>query len=70
MVGGATLTVRGSGFQNGTTVSIGEKAATVTFKDTNTLSVIAPALTAGPQRITISNPDGEMVSLDAAFTAN
>ena len=68
--GGATLTVRGSGFQTGTTVAIGGKTATVTFKDMNTLTVVTPALSTGSQRVTITNPDGETVSLDAAFTAN
>jgi hypothetical protein len=69
-VGGVTLTIRGSGFQSGTTLTIGGKSATVTFKDMNTLTVVTPALTAGAQRVTITNPDGESVSLDAAYTAN
>ncbi|HEY2544578.1 MAG TPA: IPT/TIG domain-containing protein, partial [Candidatus Acidoferrum sp.] len=68
--GGATVTIRGSGFQTGTTVFIGGKSATVTFKDMNTLTVVTPALTAGPQRVAIANPDGETTSLDAAYTAN
>jgi hypothetical protein len=68
--GGTTLTIRGSGFQNGATVTIGGKTATVTFKDMNTLTVVTPALPSGAQRVTITSPDGETVSLDAAFTAN
>lgn len=68
--GGGTLTIRGSGFVSGVGLTINGKAATVTFKDVNTLSVTVPALTPGPQRITITNPDGESVSLDAAITAN
>jgi len=68
--GGATLTLRGSGFVNGTAVTIGGKSATVTFKDANTLSIVTPALSSGPQRFTLTNPDGETVSLDAAVTAN
>jgi hypothetical protein len=36
----------------------------------NTLSVVAPAVAAGPQQVVITNPDGESVSVDAAFTAN
>ena len=68
--GGTTLTVRGSGFQTGTTVTIGGESATVTFIDLNTLTVVTPALTTGAQRVTITNPDGETVSLDAAYTAN
>jgi hypothetical protein len=68
--GGATLTIRGSGFQSTTKVTIAGKSTTVTFKDANTLSVMTPSLTPGPQQITISNPDGETVSSDAAITAN
>jgi hypothetical protein len=67
---GATLTIRGSGFQTGTKVTIAGKSAAVTFKDANTLSVMTPSLTPGPQQVTITNPDGETISLDAAFTAN
>ena len=68
--GGTTLTIRGSGFATGATATIGGKSATVTFKDMNTLTVVTPALPAGAQRLTIINPDGESISLDAAFTAN
>lgn len=65
-----TITIRGSGFVSAPTVAINGKSATVTFKDANTLSIAISSLTPGPQRITIANPDGEIVSLDAAFTAN
>ena len=68
--GGATLIIRGSGFQNGTTLTISGKSASVTFKDANTLNVLTPSLNAGPQQIVITNPDGESVSLDAALIAN
>lgn len=68
--GGTQLTIRGSGFQSGATVTIGGKTATATFKDMNTLTVITPALAAGAQRILIANPDGETTSKDAAFIAN
>jgi hypothetical protein len=34
--GGTTLTIRGSGFQSGTSVTIGGKTASVVFKDMNT----------------------------------
>ncbi len=68
--GGTTLTIRGSGFESGATVTIGAKTASVTFKDMNTLTVVTPALATGAQRVTITNPDGEVISLDAAFIAN
>ncbi len=48
---------------------VGGKAATVAFKDMNTLSLITPAVTAGPQQLVLTNPDGETVSLDATFYA-
>jgi hypothetical protein len=60
----------GSGFQSVTTLAINGKAASVTFKESNTLLVVTPARTLGPQQITLTNPDGETVSLDAALFAN
>jgi hypothetical protein len=68
--GGATLIIRGSGFQSATILTINGKSAAVTFKDANTLLVTTPSLTAGSQQIIITSPDGESVSLDAAITAN
>lgn len=69
-IGGTQFTIRGSGFQSGTTVSIAGKSAMVSFKNMNTLLVTTPTMVTGPQRITVSNPDGESVSLDSAFAAN
>ncbi|HEY6945182.1 MAG TPA: IPT/TIG domain-containing protein [Candidatus Acidoferrum sp.] len=68
--GGATLTIRGSGFVKATAVKFNGRSATASFKDANTLSVTVPTLAPGPQRIALTNPDGETVSLDAAITAN
>jgi len=68
--GGATLTIRGSGFQSGATAAINGKSAATTFKDMNTLTVTTPQLTAGPQQIVITNPVGNSYTLDAALTAN
>jgi len=68
--GGTSLTVRGSGFQSGTSVKLGGKAVSAVFKDANTLTLTTPGLSSGPQQLTLTNPDGETVSLDAAFAAN
>lgn len=65
---GAALTLRGSGFQNGTTVKFGSSGASATFVDQSTLSVTLPALPPGPVRVTVTNPDAHAYSLDAAFT--
>jgi hypothetical protein len=68
--GGTTITIRGSGFQSGIKATIGEKAAAVTVKDMNTLTFVTPPVSAGVQQMVLTNPDGEKVSLDAAFLAN
>jgi len=67
--GGVSVTLRGSGFVSGCTVTLGGKAAQVTFKDMNTLIVATPTLNAGPQQLVVTNPDGESVSVDAAYVA-
>jgi hypothetical protein len=36
----------------------------------NTLTVISAAVPPGPQQLTLTNANGETVSLDAAITAN
>jgi IPT/TIG domain len=59
-----------SGFQSGATVKLGGNSATATFEDSSTLTATTPAVSPGPQQIVITNPDGESVALDAAFTAN
>ena len=67
--GGTSLTIRGSGFQPGTKATLGGKALAVTFKDKNTLTLTTPALSSGAQQLVLMNPDGENVSLDAAYAA-
>lgn len=69
-IGGTQITIRGSGFVSGITATLGGKSAAVAFKDMNTLQLTTPVLSAGPQQIVLTNPDGESVSFDAAFTAN
>jgi hypothetical protein len=61
--------VRCSGFQPGTIATLGGKVLAVTFKDKNTLTFTTPALASGAQQLVLTNPDGESVSLDAAFVA-
>jgi IPT/TIG domain len=67
--GGTSVSVRGSGFQNGIKATLGGKSATVTLKDMNTVVLTTPALASGWQQLVFTNPDGESVSLDAAFLA-
>ncbi len=67
--GGTSVTIRGSGFQSATKVTMGGKQASVTFKDMNTLNIVTPVLSPGPQQLVLINPDGEFASFDAAFFA-
>jgi IPT/TIG domain len=67
--GGTSVTLTGSGFQSGTTAMLGGKSLTVVFKDMNTVTFTTPALASGAQQLVLTNPDGESVSLDAAFLA-
>jgi hypothetical protein len=67
---GTSVLLRGSGFQNGATVSFGTAQVPATFVDSNTLQAVSPTLTPGAIRITIKNPDGSQYSVDDAYTAN
>ena len=66
--GGTPVTIRGSGFQSGATVTIGGVLVPTTFVDTSTLQVTTPAGSVGGVRIVINNPDGTSYSFDDAFT--
>jgi hypothetical protein len=70
VAGGASLTIRGSGFQPGIKLTIGGKSTTANFVDMNTVTATSPALSAGAQQIVLANASGETISLDAALTAN
>jgi hypothetical protein len=67
--GGTSITIRGSGFQTGTKATLGGKTVTLTFKDKNTATFTSPTLPSGAQQLILTNPDGESVSLSAAFLA-
>jgi hypothetical protein len=48
---------------------LGGKSASVSLADMNTVVLTTPAVAAGPPQLVLTNPDGETVSLDEAFTA-
>jgi DNA-binding beta-propeller fold protein YncE len=65
---GAQITIRGSGFESGATISFGGALATTTYVDADTLHVNVPAISPGPVRVTVTNPDGGTYPYDALFT--
>lgn len=69
--GGAAVTLTGTGFQPGATVTIGGAAATsVVVVNFNTISAIAPAGSAGAANVTVTNFDGRSSTLTGGFTFN
>jgi hypothetical protein len=67
---GITVTLRGSGFQNGATVTFGALQVSATYVNSNTLQATVPTLPQGPVRVTIKNSDGDQYALDDAYTVN
>ncbi|MHB1023624.1 MAG: IPT/TIG domain-containing protein [Acidobacteriaceae bacterium] len=55
---GQTLTIRGTGFISGATVTVGGKQVAATYIDPNTLTIDTPALDTGWSDVTVSMPDG------------
>jgi hypothetical protein len=67
---GTQVTIRGSGFLNGATVTLGTTQETATFVDSNTLQVTVPQIANGTVRVTVTNPGDQQYSFDDAFTVN
>jgi hypothetical protein len=66
---GTVVTVRGTGFVNGTSVSANGTSAAVAFVDSSTLKVTVPAaLSNGSTQFVLTNPDTSKFTLDAAFS--
>jgi hypothetical protein len=61
---GSQITVRGSGFDPSIAATVGGIAASVSFADENTLTLMVPAALPGPQDIVLSKSDGEMYTLE------
>jgi hypothetical protein len=61
---GTQVTVRGSGFDSTITATVGGVAASVSFTDQNTLTLIVPTATSGPQDIVLARGDGEIYTLE------
>jgi hypothetical protein len=66
---GTVMQIRGSGFTTGTTVTFDGSTASSKFVDADTLSATVPSLTTGPIQATLSNPEGQIYTLDDVFTA-
>lgn len=63
---GASLTIRGDGFEAGATVAIGGQTASCTVMNQQTLQCGLPTVNTGFEPMTVKNPDGQTYSLEAA----
>ncbi|HET9597964.1 MAG TPA: IPT/TIG domain-containing protein, partial [Anaeromyxobacteraceae bacterium] len=69
IAGGTPLTLSGSGFQAGATVTVAGVAATgVALTGASSITAVAPPHAAGPADVVVTNPDGQSSTLAAAFT--
>src|ERR1051325_6530421 len=72
--GGTAITISGSGFQSGATVTIGGvAAANVVFVNSSTLTVTTPLgptneQATQPKNVTVTNPDGQSATRNGGFT--
>lgn len=67
--GGTLVTIRGSGFAPGATVTIGGAPATgIVVVDPMTITATTPPGAAGPATVAITNPNGRMSALPNGFT--
>ena len=67
--GSTSITISGTGFVSGATVSLGGTAATgVVFVSSTALTAIAPAHTAGSAAVQVKNPDGQTNPVQPLFT--
>jgi hypothetical protein len=65
--GGASITVRGSGFTPSSMLLVGGTTIPHTFVDANTLSANLPSLPVGNLRVSVTNANGERFDLDDAL---
>ncbi len=67
--GGTSVTITGTNFVSGATVTIGGAAATsVNVTNATTITAVTPARSAGNRDVTVTNPDGQSATLSNGFT--
>ncbi|MCM3876005.1 MAG: IPT/TIG domain-containing protein, partial [Thermoanaerobaculia bacterium] len=67
--GGTVVTISGTDFQPGSSVSFGGAAASgVTYLSATTIHALAPVHAAGPVAVIVTNPDLQAGSLSSAYT--
>jgi len=69
VVGGTVVTITGTDFQSGATVTFGQSPATpVVFSSATQLKATTPAHAAGPVDVIVRNPDTQSATVPGGFT--
>jgi hypothetical protein len=68
--GGTQITITGTGFVAGASVTLGGTAASGVVSNSTTITATTPAHTAGTVDVAVTNPDGQSGSKAGAFTYN
>lgn len=66
--GGTSITITGTGFQSGLTVTVGGATATVGTVSATSITATTPAGSAGAKNVVVTNPDSQSVTSAGAFT--
>ncbi len=67
--GGTLVTITGTNFAGGATVTVGGSlATTVTVASTTTITCVTPAGSVGPTSVTVTNPGPQATTLASGFT--
>jgi hypothetical protein len=66
--GGTIVTITGSGFQPGATVTLGVERQTTRVDQSTVIQVTTSAQNAGAVEITVTNPDGQSVRRSGGYT--
>ena len=69
VIGGTVVTITGTDFQSGATVTFGQSpAAAVVFNSATQLKATTPAHAAGPVDVIVRNPDTQSATVSGGFT--
>jgi hypothetical protein len=67
-IGGGAMTITGSGFDAGATVTFDGTSALAAVVDAQTITLKLPPLPVGMPRVVVTNPNGDSASLTNAFS--
>jgi acid phosphatase len=67
VAGGTAVTISGTGFASGATVTFGGTSASATVVGSTRINAVAPAHSSGPVNVVVTNPGGQSGTLNGGF---